>query len=131
LLKSVLSSDWYILSMDYELQADIFCHDLINPPTHDRGCNVDLQLTKSEGLIDIERKGTTSSETIYWIRISNLQEIGFTNTEQTTIQYEYRNLILACNLVTPRVCITNKKNEYSVLDLMGEHNESTSTGVKK
>ena len=117
--------------MNYKLQSDIFCHDLINPPTHDRSCNIDLQLTKSEGLIDIERKGTTSSETIYSIRISNLQEIGFTNTEQTTIQNEYRNLILACNLVIPRVCITNKKNEYSILDLMRGHNESRSSSVKK
>jgi hypothetical protein len=34
-------------------------------------------------------------------------------------------------LVTPRVCITNKKNEHSVLDLMGGHKESTSSSVKK
>ena len=116
--------------MNYELQADIFCHDLINPPTHDRSCNMDLELTKSEGLIDLEGKRTTSSETIYSIKISNLQEIGFTNTEQAGIQYEYRNLILACNLVIPRVCITNKKNEYSILDLMRGHKESRSS-VKK
>jgi hypothetical protein len=67
---------------------------------------------------------------MYSIKTSNLQEIGFTNTEQTTIQYEYRNLILACNLVIPLICISNKKNEYSILDLMPGHKESRSS-VKK
>ena len=102
---------------------NIFCHDLINPPTYDRSCDIDPQLLKSDGLIDFERKLRGSSESEYAVRISNIQQIGFTSAERA-LQYECRNLILACNLVTPRACMTDKKVEYLSLDLVKGHNES-------
>jgi hypothetical protein len=41
--------------MNHIFQRDIYCHQLINPPAYDRSCDIDLQLSKSEGLIDLEK----------------------------------------------------------------------------
>jgi hypothetical protein len=92
--------------MNHIFQRDIYCHQFINPPTHDRSCDIDLQLSKSEGLIDL-KKHLSSSQSIYSIRISNIQQLGFTSIEHQALEHEFRNLLLACNLVIHRTCITH------------------------
>jgi hypothetical protein len=85
--------------MNHTFQRDIYCHQLVNPPTHDRSCDINLQLSKSEGLIDLERRRLSSSQSIYSTRISNIEQLGFTSIEQHALEHGFRNLLLACNLV--------------------------------
>ena len=110
--------------MNHIFQRDIYCHQLINPPAHDRRCNIDLQLSKSDGLIEFQRKYLTSPESVYSIRLCNIQQLGFTSTEQHALEHEFRNLILACNLVIQRTCITDKKVEFPTYEIVREQNES-------
>jgi hypothetical protein len=117
--------------MNYIFQRDIYCHQLINPPAHDRSCNIDLQLSKSDGLIEFERKYLTSSESVYSIRLSNIQQVGFSSTEQHALDHEFRNLILAYNLVIQRTRITDKKVEYPTYELVREHKEPEIKAKKK
>ena len=109
------------LFMNYIFQRDIYCHQLVNPPGHDRSCNIDLQLSNS--WTKFERKYLTSSESVYSIRLSNILQLGFTSTEQRALEHEFRNLILACNLVIQRTCITDKNVEYLLLLLVFPHEE--------
>jgi TPP-dependent 2-oxoacid decarboxylase len=109
--------------MNYIFQRDIYCHQLINPPAHDRRCNIDLQLSKSDGLIEFERKYLTSSESVYSIRLSNIQQVRFASAEQHVFDHEFRNLILAYNLVIQRTRITDKKVKYPTYELVRQHKE--------
>jgi hypothetical protein len=93
-------------------------------------CNIDLQLSKSDGLIEFERKYLTSSESVYSIRLSNIQQVGFSSTEQHALEHEFRNLILACNLVIQRTCITDKKVEYPTYELVREYKEPETKAKK-
>lgn len=113
--------------MNHILQRDIYCHQLVNPPTYDRSCDIDLRLSKSEGLIDLERRHLSSSQSTYSIRLSNIEQLGFTSIEQHALEHEFRNLLLACNLVIQRTCVTDKKLEYPISDLIREHIESKNT----
>lgn len=109
--------------MNHTFQRDIYCHQLVNPPTHDRSCDINLQLSKSEGFIDLERRRLSSSQSIYSIRISNIEQLGFTSIEQHALEHGFRNLLLAFNLVIQRTCITDMKLDPNY-DLVTEHNES-------
>ena len=53
-----------------ELYADVFCHDLINPPARDRTVDIHLELT-SPNLINFTKKGATSSETVYSLKVTD------------------------------------------------------------
>jgi hypothetical protein len=65
--------------MNHIYRRDIYCHQVINPPAYDRSCDINLQLSKSEGLIDLERKHRSSSQSTYSIRLSNIEQLGFTS----------------------------------------------------
>lgn len=112
--------------MNHIFQRDIYCHQLVNPPAYDRSCDINLQLLKSEGLIDLERKNLSSSQSTYSIRISNIEQLGFTSIEQHALEHEFRNLILACNLVIQRTCFTDMNLEYPSSNLVRAHAETKS-----
>jgi len=46
--------------MDFEFGAIVYCHDLINPPAHDRDCDINLDITNSV-LIQITKEKLTGA----------------------------------------------------------------------
>ena len=65
-----------------------------------------------------------------YIQLEYPEQLRFTNIEQHALEHGFRNLLLACNLVIQRTCITDKKLEYPNYDLVTEHKESKSTVQK-
>jgi hypothetical protein len=102
--------------MSFGLYADVFCHDFINPPARDRGVDIDLELT-NPNLIDFTKKGATSSETVYSLKIRDTQSAGFRNTEEDSVEAELNNLLLAFNLLLPRVCLNTHSEKFSPFDI--------------
>ena len=104
--------------MSFELEKEIFCHDLKNPPAQDRKCDINVEFVSSNRLLTITKKDVTSSETIYSIKIPDAIAIGFTTNEQYILQNEFAKLILAFNLLLQRVCITYKKSDFSSYNII-------------
>jgi hypothetical protein len=98
--------------MDFEFSSSVYCHDLINPPAHDRDCDINLGVTKS-ALIQFTKETLTHAGTKYLLRIPHAEAGGFTSDEQHIVSHEFDNLILAFNLVLERVCVTRRSSEFS------------------
>jgi hypothetical protein len=101
--------------MDFQLEADVSCHDLINPPAHGRNNNIDIQLINAI-FIDLKKKGATESGTIYSLNTSHPLTIGFTTSEQPIFETEFKNLLLAFNLILCRICVTSSSqfSKYNI-----------------
>lgn len=98
--------------MDFSLQGYVFCHDLVNPPTQSRSCDVGLKLTKSAGLINIERIETESAESVYLMTVPSVNDLDFTTSEQADLENDFTNLVLAFNLTEKRICMNYKKGDF-------------------
>lgn len=99
--------------MDFE----IYCHDLINPPAHDRDCNINLDVTNTTLIQFVKKRATTTAGTRYLLTIPHPGSAGFTSYER----YEFNNFILAFNLVLERVCVTSKYSNFSMLSRQDVH----------
>jgi hypothetical protein len=113
-----------------EVEASIYCHDMWNPPAHDRTSDINLKVTNF-GSIEFMKKGRTSSEAVYSLKIADAQSIGFTNFEQSIFRNEFNDFILAFNLVLPHVCVTTKSSEFSNPNIKQGPIQSTSNVVRK
>ena len=91
---------------DFELSACVYCHDLINPPTHDRSCDINLEVTNG-GLIQFTKQKLTNAGTEYLLKIPHAKSIGLTGSEHV-VSHEFDNLILAFNLALERVCMMRR-----------------------
>jgi hypothetical protein len=96
-----------------QLESEVNCHNLINPPAEDRGCNVNLIINNAGSLILLTKKEVSLAETTCSLRIDDVLAMGFTSGEQYIITKEFANLLLAFNLSLKRVCMTNRRSEFS------------------
>lgn len=101
--------------MDFELEADVSCHDLINPPARGRNFNVDIQLINAS-FIYLKKKGATESGTTYSLNTSHPLTVGFTTSEEPIFLTEFENLLLAFNLILFRICVTSSSqfSKYNI-----------------
>jgi hypothetical protein len=93
--------------MDFEINKNIYAHDLINPPTLTNSCNITLEFNAPNCLLRVE-KGELSYSTEYLLRADKALELGFTSCEQSIFISEFQNLILALNINLRRVCVTRE-----------------------
>src|SRR5918994_2396095 len=98
--------------MDFTFERHVYCHDLINPPSQSGSCSVDMKLTNSIGLINISRVETESAESVYLITIPSGNNLGFTTREQSVLESDFSNLVLAFNLTQRRICINYKRGDF-------------------
>lgn len=77
-----------------ELEANVFCHDLINPPAIDRGVDIHLELL-NPNRIGFRKEGSVPSGTIYSIKIG----------DAGSAEADFDNMLLAFKLILPRVCV--------------------------
>jgi hypothetical protein len=98
--------------MDFAFERYIYCHDLINPPSQGRSCDVALNLTNSAGLIEIERVEVEAAESVYLISVPSGNNLGFMTSEQADFEKDFIDLVLAFNLTLRRICANYKKGEF-------------------
>jgi hypothetical protein len=98
--------------MDFAFERHVYCHDLINPPTQSGSCDVDLKLTNSTGLINIERVKTESAESVYMMTVPSGNNLSFMTGEQAALEIDFTNLVLAFNLTQKRICMNYKKGDF-------------------
>jgi hypothetical protein len=91
--------------MDFELNAHVYCHDLINPPAPNRDVNITLEL-RNQNVIELTKAAPLSSECVYSLAIKDPQSMGFTSNGASTFKTQFDNLLLAFNLLLPRVCVS-------------------------
>lgn len=95
--------------MDFSLKRHVYCHDLKSPPSQGRSCDVDMKLVNSKGLVSIERVGHENAETDYRINIPSGNNLGFASSEQSILDNDFHNFVLALNLTQGRICINEMK----------------------
>jgi hypothetical protein len=97
--------------MAFEIERDIYCHPLKDPPAHDKTSDVNLEVINFDS-IKFTKKKMTSSEATYSIKIPNAESMGFRNMDSTILNGDFDNFILALNLVSETVCITTKSSKF-------------------
>jgi hypothetical protein len=106
--------------MEFEISIEVYCHDLINPPAHDRDCDINLDVT-NPALIEFKKENQANAVTRYSLRIPQAESTGFTSYEQHIVSHEIDNLILAFNLVLERVCMTNRSSEFYTYSIIAHY----------
>jgi hypothetical protein len=98
--------------LDFSFNRQVYCHDLINPPSQSGSCYVAMNLTNSTGLMSIEKVALESAETIYLISIPSGHNLGFMTSEQFALEEDFSNLVLAFNLTLKRICVNSKRGDF-------------------
>ena len=93
--------------MEFEINKKIYAHDVINPPTETNSYDITVIADSPSCLFELA-KGSISAYTEYELIVKKPMELGFTSSEQSIFITEFRNLILALNLILRRVCITGE-----------------------
>ncbi len=97
------------MKIDFEFTTTIFAHDILNPPTPNRGSDVNLRVIDSEEL-NMSKIETTDKigppRTSYNLKIYHPLAIGFATGDRSKPTTEFKNLILAMNLSLCLSCIT-------------------------
>ena len=98
------------LKIDFEFTTTIFVHDVLNPPTPNRGSDVCLKIYDSKELKLSKIEFTDKigpPRTSYDLKIYHPLAIGFTSGDRSKSATEFKNLVLAMNLSLCRACITD------------------------
>lgn len=115
---------------NFRLIRTVHCHDITHPPTEHRGNDINLILTGSDSTVQLNRVLQSQQEksfvTQYSMVISDPQSVGFTSDDRNTVDREFRNLLLAFNLLLCRVCILAKDTSFSHLVIEPDIPESQS-----
>jgi hypothetical protein len=98
--------------MDFEIEAGVYCHDIVNPPAHDRNCDINLEVKNSK-LFHFRKGRLTRAGTMYKLLVPYARSAGLTDAAAHIFDYEFDDLILAFNLVLERVCVTTRSSEFS------------------
>lgn len=98
--------------LDFSFNRQVYCHDLINPPSQSGSCYVAINLTKSTGLMSIEMAALKSAETIYLISVPSGHNLGFATSEQFALEEDFSNLVLAFNLTLKRICMNRRRGDF-------------------
>ena len=110
--------------MVFGIERDVYCHHLTNPPAYRKVSDINLAVTNF-GPIEIAKKGVPSDSN-YSIKIPDAESIGFQSQEQTILNNEFNNFILAINLVLQTVCVTTKSSTFSDIDMKYSTPQQTS-----
>lgn len=93
--------------LEFEINKKIYAHEIINPPTETRSCDIKLEFNTPKRLLRLV-KGRLSNSTEYLLKVEKSLELGFTSSEQSVFIAEFQNLILALNMNLRRVCVTRE-----------------------
>lgn len=87
------------------VKSFIFAHSLINPPSLNNSCDVNLILTNSKGKINLIKENV-GLQTKYSLSISDPLTLGLLTPEQNVVDRFVRNLLLAMNLHLRRTALS-------------------------
>ena len=80
--------------------------------------------------MSIDRIETKSAETVYLITIPSGNSLGFTSSEQFTLENEFSNFMLTINLTQKRICINKKSSTFRPYEVTPIVPESKTTVTK-
>jgi hypothetical protein len=105
--------------VNFTLKRDVYCHDILNPPTENRRNEITINLTGSK-LINLtknlplhEPNSDMPFETPYSVEIFNPNLVGFSSDDSSTVVMEFRNLVLSLNLLFHRICFAGRRTYFS------------------
>lgn len=119
--------------MTFILNTLIYYHDIINPPKHDRGSDIELVLANSNliSLRDVRADSSRRFVTPYRMEIRDPVSVGFSSEDESMVKKEFENLLTAFNLLLHRVCVLGSDTSFSVFDIVPNIPESQSYVEKK
>lgn len=103
--------------MSFTWSIKAFAHSVVNPPSMQSGCNVDLDLSNKTGVIQVS-KGAVGPQTEYEVTIQDPKSLGVASFEQTTVYTASQDLILACDIVLQCVALSLVRVEPSKPNVM-------------
>jgi hypothetical protein len=103
---------------------------LINPPSQGGSCNVAMNLVNSTGLMSMDRVEIKSAETVYLITIPSGNNLGYTTSEQSILENDFNDFVLALNLTQSRICINEKSGVFQPYEVKPKVPESKTTVTK-
>jgi len=99
-----------------QITHHIFAHSLINPPSLNSGCDVDLMLKKLQGQIHLVKE-ETNFQTKYLLTVYDSSTLGLTSYEQEAIETFFDNLIHSMNFNLKRAALTVLRGEIPKSDV--------------
>jgi hypothetical protein len=89
-----------------------------------------MKLVNSTGLMSIDRVEIQSAETVYLVTIPSGNNLGFTTGEQSILENDFSNFVLALNLTQKRICINKKSGVFQPYEVTPKVPESKTTVTK-
>jgi len=102
---------------------------LVNPPAFDKLIDTSINITSAVGELHFHKQAV-AAQTRFLLEVSHARNIGFQGLDEFYVQKEIDNLILACNLVLSRICLTRNNIQISrtgALSIPGEIGELITT----
>jgi hypothetical protein len=116
--------------LDFNLKKHVYCHDLQNPPSQSGSCNVAVTIVNSTGLMSLERVNIKSAESVYLITIPSGNNLGFTTSEQSILENDFSNFVLALNLTQRRIGINKRSGVFQPYEITPKVPEPKTTVTK-
>lgn len=112
--------------MQFIIRQHLFAYEFINPPAHDRQFNIDLRITNSSGAFQLIKEAA-GFQTGYLLEILKPTEVGFTTAENSVLNKDLKNLVLAFNLALSRIVFITIKSEFAKVNTQFQPVEPWST----
>ena len=89
-----------------QITRHIYAHSLINPPSLNSGCDVDLVFRKSQGQVYLVKE-ETNFQTKYLLTVHDPSTLGLTSYGQEAVEAFVDNLVLSMNLNLKRAALSD------------------------
>ena len=83
----------------YPISGEVYAHQIVNPPTAERGCNIDIIFAQSENNIILSKKGNAKHQTQYELKIEDPSTLKLSNSDNVSRCKLFEKLLLVFNLV--------------------------------
>lgn len=120
----------------YVLNIPIYAHQIVNPPTSDSGCDIEIKFEQSERKLELVKKGKTRHQTEYMLSMSDASIFGISSSDNRTLSDFLSSLLLAFNLSLKRSALTSQEQSIAAFQIIPNKKpskiavEDTSTGKK-
>lgn len=104
-------------AMSFSWSFRAFAHYVVNPPSIQSGCDIDMDLVNAKGVLQLS-KGAVGSETEYKVNVNDSKSLGIIGDGQTIVYRACQDLVLACNIVLERVALSVSGWEATKPDIM-------------
>jgi hypothetical protein len=109
------------------LNITIYAHQIVNPPTSDSGCDIEIKFKQSERKLELVKKGKTRHQTEYMLSMSDASIFGISSSDNRTLSDFLNSLLLAFNLSLKRSALTSQEQSIAALQIIPNKKPSKTT----